>query len=376
MSPICPAPVSRCLLGIAFFLFGLSATNAIAEDGADHPEVSRYPGATIQHYDFREYEEAQLILSRPVDRGNGLAADKLLPLEGAVTYIHYEMPKTASALQVFRNYQSALKRSGFTELFVCERPCISDNLGGVKQLMKARDLYLNGHQDNQYLAAQRGNTYVSLWVNQMGEPNAFLFVVEKGGLDDGKMAVSGSSPIAQALSSKGKVDLYGFQFDTGKATLTNASAATLKELGKVLQDNPTLQLDIIGHTDDVGGADANQQLSEARASAVAMALATQQGIDMARLNASGRGMTQPLAPNTTDAGRAKNRRVELAVRNPAAGSQNVASTNASPARRTTATPTAQQPAAGNTQEPSKGITINDAVNAVEAASKLKGLFGL
>ncbi|GAA5175209.1 OmpA family protein [Niveibacterium umoris] len=374
MLPAYSMRLSFRLLGIGFVLFGLGATPAIGASGPDHPEVPPYPGAKMDHYDFKEYEEFQLILSKPYLRGSEYVADKLMPLEGAVTYIHYNRPESASALQIFRNYQSALRRSGFTELFTCERPCTESNLGDFQKLMKARDLYLNYSRDNQYLAAQRGNTYVSMWVNDGG---IWQFVVEKGQLDDGRIAVSGNSPIAKSLSENGKVDLYGFQFDTGKATLTAASAATLKELGKVLQDNPTLKLDIIGHTDDVGGADANQQLSEARASAVAMALATQQGIDMGRLNASGRGMTQPVAPNTTDAGRAKNRRVEIVARSATAASPGGTTTASAPRATPAARQTQQQaPAQGNSQEASKGITINDAVNAIDAAAKLKGLFGL
>ena len=72
------------------------------EEGQDHPAVTRYPGAKIEGYDFKEYEQAQLILSKPYERNGTYVADKLLPLEGTVTYIHYEIDKQASALQVIR----------------------------------------------------------------------------------------------------------------------------------------------------------------------------------------------------------------------------------------------------------------------------------
>ncbi|WP_374600521.1 OmpA family protein [Niveibacterium sp.] len=361
----------------ALVMLGALAQPAHAERGADHPEVSRYPGAVIEGYDFKEYEEAQLILSRPAYRGGEFTADKVLPLEGRVTYIHYEMPKTASALQVFRNYQSALKRSGFSELFVCDRPCTDANLSSFKALMKARNLYLNGSRENQYLAAKRGNTYVSLWVNDLGEPNAWLFVIEKGSLDDNQMAISGESAIAKSLSEQGRVDLYGFQFDTGKAVLRDSSQATLKELGKVLQDNPTLQIEVIGHTDDAGGADANQRLSEARARAVTEALA-RNGIDASRMLARGMGQTQPLAANTDETGRAKNRRVEIIAQRPAA----TAATQAQ-ASRPAPRPQAQTaPANGNSNESNKSAAdttrsvIDSATTAIDTAYKLKGLLGL
>ncbi len=371
MRKITPALLATTLMLAA------AAPQAHAERGADHPEVSRYPGAVIEGYDFKEYEEAQLILSRPINRGGEYTAEKVLPVEGRVTYIHYEMPKTASALQVFRNYQSALKRSGFNELFVCERPCTDANLGSFKTLMKARDLYLNGSRENQYLAAKRGNTYVSLWVNDLGEPNAWLFVVEKGSLDDNQMAISGESPIAKSLSDQGRVDLYGFQFDTGKAVLRDSSQTTLKELGKVLQENPTLQIEVVGHTDDVGGADANQRLSEARARAVTEAL-SRAGIDASRMLARGMGQTQPLAANTDDAGRAKNRRVEIIVQRPA-----VTAATQTQANRTAPRPQAQPaPANGNAGESGKTAAdttrsvIDSATTAIDTAYKLKGLLGL
>lgn len=363
------------------YLAGLALVSAMAmvpavvqaEPGEDHPEVARYPGTTLRHYDYKEYEEFQLILSKPVNRGGKYTADKLLPLEGHVTYLQYEVPKTVSAFQVFRNYQSSLKRSGFNELFACDRPCTTENISAFDEVMKARGLYLNYSTDNQYLAAQRNNTYVSMWVNGGG---VFLFVVEKEKLNDGLMAVSGESAIAKALSADGKVDLYGFQFDTGKAVLKDGSKTTLQELGRVLQDNPTLSIEVVGHTDDVGGAEANLKLSQARASAVADALAKGFAIAPARMGTRGLGQSAPLAPNTTEAGRAQNRRVEIVAQMPVAPAR--AAAPAAPARTA---PVAQNtaPAAQTTTPapaaPARNL-VDDANKAMDAANKLKNLFGL
>lgn len=354
---------------------GSMASGLRAETGADHPEVARFPGASINSYDYKDYEEFQLILAKP-QRGAGgsMTAAKLLPLEGRVTYIHYEMPKAASPLQVFRNYQSSLRRSGFTDLFTCDRPCTTENLSEFKSLMKARQLYLNYSTDNQYLAAQRNNTYVSLWVNDGG---AFLFVVEKQKLDDGLMAVTGESAIAKALSADGKVDLYGFQFDTGKAVLRDGSKPTLQELGKVLQDNPGLNVEVVGHTDDVGGADGNQRLSEARAAAVAEALGRSYGIAAQRLKTRGMGQTLPVAANTTESGRAQNRRVEIIAQLPATTTLATPAHRSSPAAPAQAGAPAQPAEAVPMAEPSKARSLlDDASKAMEAAGKLKSLFGL
>lgn len=82
---------------------------------------------------------------------------------------------------------------------------------------------------------------------------------------------------------------------------------------KLLAESPDLRLAVQGHTDNTSTPAHNQQLSEARARAVAASL-TAQGVAAGRLQAAGFGQTRPLADNATDAGRARNRRVELVKR--------------------------------------------------------------
>lgn len=99
-------------------------------------------------------------------------------------------------------------------------------------------------------------------------------------------------------------------FDTDKATIRPESAPTVAEVLTLLQQNPTLRLAVQGHTDNAGTSQHNQQLSEARAAAVVASL-SQAGIAATRLQAAGFGQTKPLADNSTEEGKAKNRRVEL-----------------------------------------------------------------
>ena len=87
----------------------------------------------------------------------------------------------------------------------------------------------------------------------------------------------------------------------------------MAEVLTLLQTSPDLRLDVEGHTDNTSTPAHNQQLSEARAQTVLAAL-TAQGIAGSRLRAAGFGQTRPLADNATEAGRAKNRRVELVKR--------------------------------------------------------------
>ena len=101
-------------------------------------------------------------------------------------------------------------------------------------------------------------------------------------------------------------------FDTGKATLRPESTAELERLQKLLTELPTLKLEMAGHTDNVGAAAMNKDLSQRRAQAV-VAYLTQHGTAAARLTAAGYGDTKPVAPNTTKDGRQQNRRTEFKV---------------------------------------------------------------
>jgi len=103
-------------------------------------------------------------------------------------------------------------------------------------------------------------------------------------------------------------------FATGSAKLLAKSNASLKDVAQILKDNPTYKIDVDGYTDITGSADKNQVLSENRANAVKDYLVTN-GVDETRITATGHGINDPIADNKTAAGRAKNRRVEMKLRN-------------------------------------------------------------
>ncbi|MEO6548346.1 MAG: OmpA family protein [Ferruginibacter sp.] len=103
-------------------------------------------------------------------------------------------------------------------------------------------------------------------------------------------------------------------FATGSAKLLAKSNASLNEEAGILKSNPEYRVDIDGHTDITGTAAKNQVLSDARANSVKAYLVSK-GIDEARMVATGYGIDKPIADNKTVAGRAKNRRVEMRLRN-------------------------------------------------------------
>lgn len=114
-----------------------------------------------------------------------------------------------------------------------------------------------------------------------------------------------------------KVDLPAdvlFNFD--KADVRSDAAAALGRLATVIRGYPGGRVEIEGHTDSKGNAAYNQKLSERRAEAVKRWLAEREGIAADRLGTRGAGASRPVADNSTDAGRQKNRRVEVVIQKP------------------------------------------------------------
>lgn len=129
----------------------------------------------------------------------------------------------------------------------------------------------------------------------------------------GIAANAGCPEVKEEIKTKVEFAARNIFFNTGSYQLQKKSYAPLNEVAQILKDNPTLQLDVEGHTDNTGDAAKNQILSENRAAAVKAYLAAQ-GIDKGRLTSAGYGIDKPIADNKTAAGKAKNRRVELKLR--------------------------------------------------------------
>lgn len=108
------------------------------------------------------------------------------------------------------------------------------------------------------------------------------------------------------------VRLNYVQFETGSTNLTADSKYELSNLVKVMNDHPSMSIEIAGHTDDVGDAASNMSLSQSRAGVVADYL-REQGIASERYIARGYGQNRPIVPNDSDENRAQNRRTEFRI---------------------------------------------------------------
>jgi len=136
-----------------------------------------------------------------------------------------------------------------------------------------------------------------------------LIIVEKKGM--AQQVIADAKTMASDIGSTGKIAIYGIYFDFDKADVKPESEPALKEIAKLLSENPQLKLYVVGHTDNVGGLDYNMKLSQQRAEAVVKELASKYKVDGSHLKALGVGPAAPVTSNKTEEGRAKNRRVEL-----------------------------------------------------------------
>lgn len=307
-----------------------------AEPGKDHPLVGRYEGAVLDGYKAAAYDEVGLIQAPFQNWGGG--RPERLKLEGKVSLYYYQLPAGRSLLEVQRNYESSLKAKGFDVLFACSTSngsCYQPRPGSVDtttpydfalaldepewpRLGKRGDYVRNYFGvAGRYVLARRstaeGTVYASIALAEH-KPDAgnyaFVRVVESQAMEANKIVFLDAGAMRKSLADTGRVNLYGIHFDTDKDVVKPDSQPTLDEMTKLMRADPQLRLQVVGHTDAQGNDARNKDLSHRRSVAVIAAL-VRAGVDPRRLTTRGAGAAEPIAPNDTDAGRAKNRRVEL-----------------------------------------------------------------
>ena len=210
--------------------------------------------------------------------------ERVVSIEGAKFVIDYTLKDGAVAnsdLDIQTNYRNALAALNPETLF-------ADGYNTVVRLEN------NGQ---------------SIWLHVYSQENG----IQVATIEEKPLQVSIMPPEASALKTAldkdGRIALY-VNFDFAKATLKADAAPVVAQIVKLLKDDPSLKLEIDGHTDNVGGHDYNVKLSQDRAAAVVAAIVAQ-GIAKERLTSGGFGPDKPVADNADPEGRAKNRRVEL-----------------------------------------------------------------
>ena len=280
------------------------------EGSKDHQLVTRYPGSVIGAYVQNEFDELTLPLGLAKDDGSFA---KNQHVEGKWTRIVYQAPQGRSQLEVYRNYEGALQRAGFQTLFVCSnQDCGREQF--VRLNPSVEDHWSEGNAPFRHLVAKlarpTGDAYVSLHALYNSPVEVTLHILEVKPMEAGLVTVDAAA-LAGDLSRTGHAAVYGIYFDTGKADVKPESDGAMKEIAKLLQQDPKMKIYVVGHTDNQGTLETNMDLSMRRANAVVQVLSSKYAVAAARLKPLGDGPSAPVASNDSEEGRAKNRRVEL-----------------------------------------------------------------
>ncbi len=310
----CTAALQLALL-IALAPMAQAQTKPDIPKSADHPVISRFPGAYISEYEQVNFDEFKLPLGKVA--ADGVPAQSA-QVEGKVTRIVYKTPAPRTVLEIYKNFEGALNKGGFKILYACADAECGGTSTGPTQLAAVGQEDWVWSKGRRYLAAKRsgasGDVYVTIQVGQWSDltlgTDTVLFVAETKAMEAGLVKVDAKA-INDNLASQGHASIYGIFFDTAKTDVKPESDPQLQDIAQLLKSSPALKLLVVGHTDNVGALAANMQLSRNRAEAVVAALTSRYGIAAARLSAQGAGPLAPVASNQTDDGRVKNRRVEL-----------------------------------------------------------------
>jgi len=288
----------------------------------------------------------------PLDRAGGL-----LGLEGRVGWwAHVIDDDRASTASVLAHYRAALDRAGYETLLDCR----DEACGGVDfrfhaALMPAPEMLLDSADFGQLSARRLGALpdYVSVLASRVlgrvhiqtvrvtpttgaaprgtvrgagPEADAGAGAAPQSGARTDPAASpspapereNGAAPTApgtliQRLLRDGHAAVRGVDFATGGATLTPQSQPAIRDLAQALLAEPALEIIIVGHSDNAGALEPNLALSRRRARAVREALIAE-GVAPDRVAADGVGFLAPVTANSTEAGRARNRRVEIVLR--------------------------------------------------------------
>lgn len=266
-------------------------------------------------------------------------------MEGAVRRQAYQIPGTdLTPLQVLAPLRSALQGQGFD----IRLDCVSQQCGGFDfrfntDVFPAPSMFV-ALQDFQFLTLSTGpraapDAVITLLASATREA-AYLQIIEvRRDGEFGPITNTVAPPVAgsvrpsvpdapdrapdsaansapdgvEDLLALGSVVLNGVDFASGQTELDQPPYPALERLARVMADNPTLRIALVGHTDSVGALDGNIAISRARARAVRSYMIANYDVDPARMEAEGMGYLAPVASNLTPEGREANRRVEAIV---------------------------------------------------------------
>ena len=308
------------LLIISTNLFAQRTTDI---DGAkDYPLVSRFEGSVIQFYKATKWDTYKL----PVysDNIKELNFKNPLVLEGKVERWQYTTTPDNNPAYVMKNFEMAFKKSDY-KILAEGKPGddMSEGEANFKYTFYGHwyDLNLDkfgfgfdalGNHKAIIIAKTNKNGKDIYIVEVISDfSNVTVITQDVIEVEEAETGMVTAKNMAEDIAATGHIAIYDIHFDTGKSAIKAESAIALKNIAEYLNAHSDKQFLIVGHTDNVGDFEANLKLSSARADAVMNELVTKYSVKAEQLKAYGDGSTSPVASNSTNDGKAKNRRVEI-----------------------------------------------------------------
>ena len=327
------------------FLLACALTTSLlpardAAGGKDHPSLKRIEGSEIIWSKTAKFDEYIIPLEKIVWGDGKFAPFKQQAVEGARTTIYYKLPGETTTLEAMRQYEADLKPAGFETLYTAANDDLDNGYKAftektfptLKSTPALKFMHDFNYEEHRFMAlkgsGKGGNAiYVTLYAIvlkdlyglddfvadhqiEKGQTIVRVDVLETKAMD-ARMTVVKAAEISSSLEKTGRIAIYGVLFDTGKADIKPESADSLAEMAAAIKAAPGKKFLITGHTDNAGDYALNQTLSQNRAAAVTAALSKNYGVTAASMIPVGVGMAAPAASNADEAGRAKNRRVEI-----------------------------------------------------------------
>lgn len=280
--------------------------------------VPLYSGSEIWNDHKIGFEEMSVIINDSTVRN----------VEGYIRRVFSVAPAGRSALEVVRNYENAFKESGWSILFKTRKPqAIVINGKKISDIFTKhrRELGISSSQSKlpasatEFLSGKLSTTdkdiYIMIaigpgdWTTSLAQRIVYELVTIE--TEPMAMGMVTAAAIGEGLSTLGRIPIYDIFFDTGQSEVKPESADALKAIAEYLNANETQKVVIVGHTDNVGDFDMNITLSQERANAVMEKLISEYGVSREQLKPFGVGPVSPIASNSTEEGKAQNRRVEI-----------------------------------------------------------------
>lgn len=311
-SRIVRAALCFALVGAVLAGDSVSAPPSLAAAVENHPLVTPYAGSTLTRREDAGHSNYRYVVRVDPAGKDDAAALPTESASGDLTRLFYENPPSRSAAEILANYKEALAAAGFEILFACGDDACGPGWASSRWGRVTGMKYFASPMS--YLAARRrtADSEAVVAVSVMKARHQVDVLAGKQ-MDTGLVTVTAEA-LRRGLADEGRVVLDGLYFDHNKSDLKAESKPALEVIAAYLKQVPSLAVYIVGHTDSDGTFDSNATLSRARAAAVVTALVRDYGIAAKRLEAHGVGPLSPAKANGSDAGKAKNRRVEMVAK--------------------------------------------------------------